>query len=187
MRTVRFVVLALTGALLFACTTDVGEVGTRLVVDEARVTSDLLYMLPEVSQVPFTTLELEEQGVDQSQAIPIRIEVFETTAVAWFAPEGEARIGRDWIVALWSVERMPISDETYSEGAPEVSVPVSNYVDADNAALDGRLNYDIGLSRVVGPTAAEATIIEFADRLGTPDELAALEELVTAHPGCLQE
>lgn len=186
MRTVRLVVLALAGALIAACGADIGEVGTRLVVDEAQVTSDLLYMLPEVSQVPFTALELEEQGIDRSQAIPIRVEIFESIAVAWFAPEGEARIGRDWIVALWNMERVPVSDETYSSGEPEVNVPGTTYVDAD-AALDRRLGYDIELSQIVGVSAAEATIIEFLDRLGTPDELAAIQELVSAHPGCLEE
>ena len=186
MGTVRLVVLALVGALAVACGADVGEVGTRLVVDEARVTSEVLYMLPEISQVPFTALELEEQGIDRSQAIPIRIEIFENTSVAWFAPDGEARIGRDWIVALWSVERTPISDDTYAEGTPEVNVPASNYI-GGAATLDSRPNYDIELTQVVGLSAAESRIIEFVDRLGSPDELAALEELVTAHPGCLEE
>lgn len=186
MRTVRLVILALAGVLMSSCGAPVGEVGTRLVVDEVQVTSDVLYMLPEISQVPFTALELTEQEIDPSQAIPIRVEIFESIAVAWFAPDGEARIGRDWIVALWTVERIPVSDETYSDGEPTVSVPTSNYIDAD-AILDRRSSYDIELNQVVRPSAAETTILEFLDRLGSPEELAAIQELVSAHPGCLRE
>jgi len=56
MRTLRMMVLALAGVLLVACGADVGEHGTRLVVDEAQMTGEVLYMLPEYSQVPFTAL-----------------------------------------------------------------------------------------------------------------------------------
>lgn len=184
MRTLRLIILAVAGALMLACGADVAEHGTRLVIDEAQVTSEVLYMLPDVSQVPFTALELEEQGVDRSQAIPVRVEVYENTAVAWFAPDGEPRIGADWIIALWTVERVPVSDETYSEGSTETRASGSYYMAPD--AIDTRLGYDIELVSA-GPTAAEVAIIAFLDVLGTPDELAAIEELVTHHPGCLRE
>jgi len=177
--------LALAGLLLVACGADVGEHGTTLVIDEAQVTSDVLYMMPDVSQVPFSAIELEEQGIDPSAAIPVRVEVFESTAVAWFAPDGQARVGGDWIIALWSVERVPVSDETASGIAPDVRRPDETIETAEPNA-DSRPGYDIQLDQVPEHAGAVA-IIDFLDRLGTPAELDLVEELISYHPGCLGE
>ena len=185
MRILRLISLALASALMVACGADVGEHGTRLIVDEAQVTSDVLYMLPDVSQVPFTAIELEEQGIDPAEAIPVRVEIFESSAVAWFAPDGEARIGSDWIIALWSVERVPVAGETAAGDAPEVRQPGDTFEAAD-VNVDARPEYDIQIDQVPGHVGALA-IIDFLDRLGTPAELDLVEELITFHPGCLEE
>lgn len=192
MRIHKRLMLAVAAALLAACGADVGEAGARLVVDEDLMTSEVLYVLPDVSTVPFTARELDGLGIDEAEAIPVRVEIFEDIAVAWFAPDGEARIGRDWIVALWSVERgrverasseapnaTPIVGEVEAGEAPTVNPSLSADVEAPAAAG----TYDIEL-RPELQTAAEATIIEFWDRLGTPDELQMLEELYAHHPGC---
>lgn len=178
----RMITLATAAALMAGCGVGVGEHGTRLVVDEADMSGRVLYMLPDVSQVPYTARELEEQGIEVSEAIPVRVEIFEGTAVAWFAPDGEARIGSEWIIALWGVERVPTSGET--SGEPSVGGTYTTTTTTD-AEFDTRGTYDIELS--IAPSAGEATVIEFLDRLGTPEELAYLEELITYHPGCLQE
>lgn len=185
MRTLRFVFLALASVLMVACGADVGEHGTRLVVDESRVTSELLYMLPDISEVPFTAGELQDQGIDANEAIPVRVEVFETTAVAWFAPDGEARIGSDWIIALWSVERVPVSNETARGEIGTVRDP-GRVVDTSDVTVDVRPNYDVQLTDLPEHAGAIA-IIDFLDRLGTPAELEFFEEIITHHPGCLQE
>ncbi len=184
MRILRLITLALAGVLAAACGADVGEHGTRLVIDEAQVTSDVLYMLPDVSQVPFTAIELEEQGIDASEAIPVRVEVFDSMAVAWFAPDGEARIGGDWIIALWSVERVPVSGETAAD-TPEVRQPGEAFEAAD-VNVDTRPDYDIQVEQVPNHAGAVA-IVDFLDRLGTPAELDLVEELIAFHPGCLEE
>ena len=182
----NLILTALAGALMVACGADVGESGTRLVVDEARVTTDTLYMLPDVSQVPFTLAELDAQGIDAAEAIPVRVEVFETVAVAWFAPDGVARIGGDWIIALWSVERVPVSDETARGDAPEVRQPGGTFYEGADINFDARPSYDIQLSGVPDHAGAVA-IIDFLDRLGTAAELSLVEELITHHPGCLED
>lgn len=186
MRTmVRNIILALAGALAVACGADVGEHGTRLVVDESQVTSEVLYMLPDVSQVPFTAAELTAQGIDRAEAIPVRVEVFEGVAVAWFAPEGVARIGGDWIIALWAVDRVAVSDETFTGDAPETSRPGGGFYEGSDVNVEARPSYDIQLNGVPEHAGAIA-IIDFLDRLGTPAELALVEELITHHPGCLE-
>lgn len=184
MRIQKLMILAAAAALLAACGADVGEAGTRLVVDEAVVTGEVLYVLPDVSQVPFTAHELEVLGIDESEAIPVRVEVFEDIAVAWFAPDGEARIGRDWIVALWRVQRTPVDGELAGSEAPTVSPSgtVSGEVDP-TTIVDMGDTYEIELRPEV-QNSAEMTIIEFWDRLGTPDEISMLEELYQHHPGC---
>lgn len=184
MRTLRMMVLALAGVLMVACGADVGEHGTRLVVDEAQMTSEVLYMLPEVSQVPFTALELQEQNIEPSSAIPVRVEIYEGTAVAWFAPDGEARIGADWIIALWSVDRVPVSNETAADGTGSIRTP-GQTVDATDLNVPSRPDYDIQLNDTTHP--GEVAIIDFADLLGTPVEFQHFEEIVNYHPGCLEE
>lgn len=184
MRTmIRNTMLALAGALVVACGADVGEHGTRLVIDEAQVTSELLYMMPDVSQVPFTARELTAQGIDPAEAIPVRVEVYDNTAVAWFAPDGVARIGRDWIIALWQAERVPVSDETWTGDAPETNRPGNGYYEGSDINVEARPSYDIQLNGVPESAGAIA-IIDFLDRLGTPAELELYEELIQRHPGC---
>jgi len=197
--------LAAAAALLVACGADVGEATSRLAVNEDLMTNEVLYVLPDVSQVPFTARELETLGFAPAEAIPVRVEIFEDIAVAWFAPDGEARIGRDWIVALWRVQRasaqelargeLPsgaaaVSDDTFSDAPPAVNAPA--YHD-DAATLGPGATYEIearpelrGGAEVGGAEVggAEVTLIEFWDRLGTPDELTMLEELYQHHPGC---
>ena len=187
MRTsIRNITLALSGALVAACGADVGEHGTRLVVDEARVPSEVLYMLPDVSQVPFTAAELAAQGTDVSEAIPVRVELFDGVAVAWFAPDGVARIGGDWIVALWAVERVHVSDDVRGGDAPETRAPgvgTATTYEGSGDVRENRQSFDIQLNVTEHPGAL--AIIDFLDRLGTPAERILLEELITYHPGCL--
>lgn len=185
MRIHNRLMLGLVAALLAACGADVGEAGTRLVVDEDLMTSEVLYVLPDVSTVPFTARELEVLGIDEAEAIPVRVEIFEDISVAWFAPDGEARIGRDWIVALWRVHHgsaTPISGELEGSEPPTVNATAGSYA-GEAAVLDNGGTYDIEM-RPELQTGAESTIIEFWDRLGTPDELQMLEELYAHHPGC---
>ncbi|MGE0786092.1 MAG: hypothetical protein AB7S26_10415 [Sandaracinaceae bacterium] len=192
------VIAAALATLLTACGADIGERGTSLVVDEGFVTGEVLYVLPDVSQVPFTAREIQALGFDESQAIPVRVEIFEDIAVAWFAPDGNARIGREWIVALWRVQRTTMSrtiaDGLVQSGEPSIvaapstsnatSNAASNGHDATAAVLaEGVDGYDIEL-RTETQSAAEVTVIEFRDRLGTPEELSMLEELYLHHPGC---
>ncbi len=141
-------------------------------------------MMPDVSQVPFTAAELTAQGISPDEAIPVRVEVFENVAVAWFAPDGEARVGRDWIIALWQMERVPVSDETRTDDAPETNRPSGGFYEGSDVNVEARPSYDIQLDGVPESAAAVA-ILDFLDRLGTPAELALVEELITHHPGCL--
>jgi len=177
--------------LLAGCASDVGERGAGLHrVDQAAMMSQVLYVAPDVSDVPLTAVELEEQGLDPVEAVPVRVEIFENIAVAWFAPDGQALIGREFIVSLWRVvEREPIAGEVAPGEEYDVTEPPSAdgvaYLRPDEGAYASAADVD---PEQVEPTpydfAAEA-IIEFFDRAGTPEELAIIEELGGYHPGCL--
>ncbi len=185
MRLYSRLIVATMAALLAACGADVGEAGTRLSVDSELVTGEVLYVLPDVSEVPFTARELEQLGIHEAEAIPVRVEILEDIAVAWFAPDGEARIGRDWIVALWRVHRAPLQGELAGASAPPVNQPGLVQDDAAIGGLgDGFEPRDIELLHPDLVGAPESVIIEFWDRLGTPEELSMLEELYAHHPGC---
>ena len=56
--------------------------------------------------------------------------------------------------------------------------------------LVGSLDYVTEMPRAgdeleIDRSAAEEAILDFADRLGSPQELPMLEELATYHPGCI--
>lgn len=184
MRTMRWMSVALAGVMLAACGADVGGTGSALrLVNEDAITSQVLYMLPDASQVPYTALELEEQGIDIQAAIPVRVEVYDEVAVAWFAPAGEALVGRDHIVALWQVlDRTQIVNEVDPTSAPEV-VGSTPFIDVD-FDLEEQPDVDQELTTVPGNSAAQA-IIDFWDRAGTPDEIWMLGVLSNSHPGCI--
>jgi hypothetical protein len=176
--------VALAGVMLAACGADVGDSGSALrLVNEDAITSQVLYMLPEVSQVPYTALEMEERGLDTQAAIPIRVEVYDEVAVAWFAPGGEALVGRDHIVALWQVlDRTPIVDEVDPGSAPSLVGPTP-FIEVD---FDLAEQPDVDQELTTVPTSAAAqAIIDFWDRAGTPDEIWMLGVLANSHPGCI--
>ena len=167
-------------AMLMGCAADADPTSeTLLEVDVERVTGEVLYYAPEISEVPFAATELAEWNLTTADAIPIRIEVFETTAVAWYAPEGEAIIGRDTIMALWSVTHVTPIDGRVEGGSD------GNSTDTGVAVVFTG-NGDLGRDFViVGPTNVEKTLIDFADRVGSFDEAQAIEELGAYHPGCI--
>jgi len=104
--------------------------------------------------------------------------------VAWFAPDGEARIGADWIIALWAVERVPLSNETAGDEPGSIRTP-GETADASEVNVTNRPSYDVQLNDTTHP--GEVAIIDFADLLGTPVEFQHIEEIVNYHPGCLEE
>ncbi len=190
MRKVWISVSALLWALgLWGCAGDVGGSDSLLrAVDEDAMTSQVLYMAPDVSAVPLTASQLEAQGVDQRLATPVRIEIFDDMAVAWHAPEGQAIIARDSIVAVWDVvQRREISGELSEAPGLGTSVitPGSTDVVVD---LDETPTIDVDLANLgaqeIGPTPAEQTIIDFLDRLGSDLEQFYIARIVFYHPGC---
>lgn len=178
-------------AMLSACSGDVSDTGATLrQVDVEAMTSQTLYMALDLSEIPMTAAQLEAHGIAQDDAIPVRVEVFEHIAVAWFAPDGEAIIGRDTIMALWEVVSItavtPIADRTASNESYVVNEPDEGTVDAViDVGLANELPAGDREITELQPSPAHQALLDFADRLGTPDELPMLEELVTYHPGCL--
>lgn len=191
MRRHGFTVAALVSALgLSACMGDVGDAGSSLrAVDEGAMTSQTLYMVPDVSAIPLTALELEQEGIDVSAATPVRVEIFDDVAVAWFAPAGEAIISRSSIVAMWRVvERQPIAGELEG-GEPGVSsytqpvTTVTLVIDSTPTTTEEQLAD--GIDTQVTTRPIEQTIIDFLDRVGTPEEMWYVGRLIGYHPGCI--
>lgn len=169
--------------LLAGCATEVGDGSEALVrVDADAMMAQQLFMVPELSAMPLTRGELDAEGVDETSAIPVRVEIFEDIAVAWFAPDGAALIGREFIVALWRV--VPIAGEVAPGEVTDVTVPPTlttslTYVREEIAEVDPE--------QVTTSPYQDAAdrIIEFYDRAGTPDEAIMIRELGGYHPGCL--
>ena len=174
------VALALVGAA--ACSADVGDRGDTLrAIDEQAMTSQLLYLLPDVSPFPMNAADLAASGEDTTSAIPIRVEVFDDIAVAWFAPGGAARVNRQGIVALWRVEnRTPIAGEL--ENNPETGV-----VNPGIAPIfvGDQLSSEAIVTQTIPVDEVQQTILDFFDILNTQEEVGALIRLGLYHPGCL--
>lgn len=187
MRTMRLALTVLLGGMVAACGAEVGDVGSSLtMVDMDTMTAQDLYMASDVSLTPLTEAQLAARGLEPSEAIPVRVEIFEEVAVAWFAPNGEAQIGRDSIVALWEVvDRHPISNETEAGTTPDLvhenGVIESSIVLADQTSLDVQQTDLTPLH----PGAVQV-IIDFADRVGTEQAYRLMERLSNSHPGCLE-
>lgn len=175
------IVLALTG--LAACSADVGSGSDTLrAVDEAAMTSQLLYMTPEASPFPMTAAELSATGADPSVAIPVRVEIFDDIAAAWFAPGGVARVNRDGLVAVWRVEqRTPTAGELEGSGA-EVGVVEPSDV---RIYLDEPTQWVSEETAEVPHETVRQTILDFFDILIGEEEVATLARLGEYHPGCL--
>lgn len=183
MRITQWMLVALAGALMAACSADVADSGGYLrAVDEDAMTSQTLYMVPEASVYPMTAAALEAEGLAETDAIPVRVEILDDVAVAWFAPAGEAVISVDSIVALWRVvDRQPIAGEVTPGERPEV-IEALPYVEAEvTLTLDADETHEV---QTVDPGGAAATIVDFYDRLGTPEEWWMLNVLRNHHPGC---
>lgn len=185
MRTTNSLLVAL-ALLVGACSADTGTTSTPSLlaeVNETRLTSELLYM-HDMSPVPLTENDLQAHGIDRMDAIPVRVEVFDEIAVAWFAPDGEAIVSTDNIVALWDViERgTPVENETYIPHQPEtVIIPGEIVVGNHNVEEEFGINVDIGVDVT---TAPEVALMDWYNLVGTQDELRALRLMELHHEGC---
>ncbi|MFK7987452.1 MAG: hypothetical protein AB8I08_15630 [Sandaracinaceae bacterium] len=172
-------------ALLAGCSSDVSDTGSALhEVDVELITSQTLYVVPDML-VPLTAEEAE----GYEDAIPVRVELLENTAVAWYAPEGEAIVSRETIIALWGVvERTPINDTLAAGEEPSVVLTPGTNEAASLPSLlpeyEGVL-VDSELTVTNPRNSAETAILDFLDRLGSPEELPMMRELGGAHPGCI--
>lgn len=192
MRTTMIGIGALAIGLLAGCASDVGEHGSTLRrVNEREMTSQVLYLVQGLA-VPLTAEEMQEQGEDVALATPVRVEIFDNVAVAWYAPEGEALIGRDNIRALWTVvDRQYISNEL----APEPSVPVEPSTEPGTTYRTPNVETSIpGVDADLGITYVDVSlyanpvgvaIIDFVDEMGGAEEAWMMEEVAAGHPGCI--
>jgi len=180
--------LALAG--LAACSADVGSRGDTLrAVDEGAMTSQLLYLRTDLSPFPMTAADLAASGQDATLAIPVRVEVFDTMAVAWFAPGGEARVNRDGIMAIWDVaQRTPIAGELDNNAEIGVVEPGDAPIfigDLDVGGLDPSVAIPTEQIGELPTDGVARTILDFYDILSTEQEAAFLARLGALHPGCL--
>ena len=172
-------------ALLAGCSADVADTGAPLrQVDVDAMTSQTLYVVSD-SALPLTAADLVERGVAQEEAIPVRVEILDTTAVAWYAPAGEPVVSRDTIIALWQVVgRTEIANPT--AGTDDQPTREPSYVVDLVSDLDYQPDFPgDDFEQVDTTTSAEAAILDFIDRLGSPEEIPMIAELGTYHPGCL--
>lgn len=182
------VVLALVGAA--ACSADVGERSDTLrAIDEQAMTSQLLYMRLDLSPFPMTAADLDASGTDATLAIPVRIEIFDEIAVAWFAPGGAARVNSDGIIAVWTVEnRVPIDGEL-NNAEIGVVVPGGAGIFLTNphlSATTAPARPDTEQVTTAIPIDERVrTIVDFFDVLNSIDHAAIVAQLGGFHPGCL--
>ena len=176
------VVGALLGLLGCASETGTGSSSSGLTwVRKADFENQILYYDARVSAAPLTA---EEIG-DTSSAIPVQVVFYEDAAVAWFAPEGNARIGdHTAVVASWPVmehaQTISADDIRPGTGSDETEAP------------------DLGLGRSI--VTPEDAPFETPSLLGMAPELpfARLDWLrdyadiarlfpgnAPVHPGCL--
>jgi hypothetical protein len=170
---------------LVGCAADIGENGSTLRrVNERAMTSQVLYLAAGIA-VPLTAEQMEAEGHDFASAVPVRVEIFENTAVAWYAPEGEAVLGVENIRALWQVERQEISDEIVpdgeGEGEGETTPDTTNTLRQDIPGL----GTDLQIDRETLWNPVGTVIIDFVDEYGSSEEAWMLEEIGSSHPGCL--
>ncbi|MGE0786961.1 MAG: hypothetical protein AB7S26_14910 [Sandaracinaceae bacterium] len=168
--------------LATACSADVTGSGTELIaaVDEDAVTTQLLYM-HDIAALPLTESDLVDLGIDVADATPVRVEVYDGVAAAFFAPDGVALYGRDNIVALWDVlDRQTIADETHNPGSTPVVNPNIGTVGQYNLQDEIGIRPDV----VATPDTTGATIINWYNRVGGAEELRLLQRLERGHPGC---
>lgn len=183
-RTTSLLSLFAAFGLLLGCSADIADGSAALhEVDVQALTSQTLYLVPD-SLVPLTA----EEAAGYDEALPVRVELLEDTAVAWYAPAGEAIISRETILALWTIEqRTEISDAVAAGEEPAVA---SATEEPDSAApyleLPGSADPIESELILVNPqSAAETAILDFFDRLGSPEEIPMLREIGGAHPGCI--
>jgi hypothetical protein len=172
---------------LIGCAADVGDRSASLRrIDESAMISQVLYVVPS-SEVPLTAAQLDEQNVERTLAIPVRVEIFDDVAVAWYAPDGVALIGRDNVIALWQVvQREYIDDELAPEEVVEAQDPTVELAGAtlDNAVTaPGTFASEIEITDWEQPI--EDTIIHFVDQIGSYEEAWMMAQVAEGHPGCL--
>ena len=176
--------LVLAALMAAACSADVtSSDGLLAEVDETAVTDQLLYM-HDMSPVPLTENDLVTYGIERTDAIPVRVEVFDTVAVAWFAPEGEAIIDRDYIVALWEVvdRGTPLNDETYSPAQPPEVINPGEIV-VGTYPVHRELGVDVEVGQI-DQGAPSVAIIDWHNKAGTQEELRMMRLLQSHHTGC---
>ncbi|MBZ0121221.1 MAG: hypothetical protein K8H88_29770 [Sandaracinaceae bacterium] len=178
--------LTLLGASLSACGNDVGDSsGLLRRVDADGIQSQQLYFVRDVSAAPLTADQLATLDADlAATAVPIRVELIENIAVAWFAPGGEAVIGRDTLVAAWDVVDLSDAEVQSGELRPGQIGGISPNTPAGNVDLDEvTVDYSVGQTGDLEIPAA-TIIIDFFDRLGSAEDLRIIQMINRAHPGC---
>ncbi len=182
------VVLALVGVA--ACSADVADrTDTLRAVDEDAITSQLLYMQLDRSPFPMTAADLQASGEDVTEAVPVRIEIFDDIAVAWFAPGGVAQVDRDGLMAAWWVEnRTPTAGEVDDNAEFGVVTPGDTPIFVVDSAVTTEASTDPtpdeNLYALPSNLTAE-TILDFEDLLTNAEEALAMAAIAGYHPGCL--
>lgn len=104
--------------------TAVGTAGEALdYVSVQEIESQLLYIDSTVSDRPMTAAELG----DISNAIPVRVKFYDEFAIAWWAPDGEARMGvRGAMMSAFQIyNATPTSGDVNSDGHGSVHTPTT--------------------------------------------------------------
>lgn len=157
-------------------------------VDRATLESQLLYYDPVVSARPLTA----EQLGDTTGAVPVRVEILDTVAVAWLAPNGVARFDRGSIVAVYPLvtptddgftDITPITDTTHATTVPRATSPSGGI-----GGTGGLTGSGPGVSggpeiALPGLTAGlTATFLKWQQLISQNPNLS--HEIGSYHPGC---
>ena len=146
--------------------------------------ADLFY-LRGVSDLPLTAAQVADLGNVGVDAVPVKVEIYDDVAVAFFAPNGVAQANRAGIVALWAVvDPHPIDGtsgalrpgDVWTVNTPDVAGTATLPIQSTPTTITETVN----TTNYVG-----VRLVDFFNRLGDADELLLLQRLNAAHPGCL--
>jgi hypothetical protein len=169
-------------AALVGCAAEVGPATAGLAAaDVDALTTQTLYLVDGVDR-PLTLAEVEEG----QRAIPVRVEVFENSAAAWYAPNDEAIISRDTLLALWEVYDT-VEGATPTNGVlSDVGTPVV----VDSARTEEEPSFEVPgqdaeIDVEVRSAPGLAILTDFEDRLLDPEMARLMRDVLSGHPGCL--
>ncbi|MBK8170597.1 MAG: hypothetical protein IPK60_09675 [Sandaracinaceae bacterium] len=146
------------------------------------IENQLFYIDSTVSDRPMTA---EELG-DTSNAIPVRIKFYDEFAIAWWAPDGEARMGvRGAMMSAFQIyNAQQISGEVNADGNGSVTTPTTPSTVNPLTPITHIPNLPAGVTiRTTLPAAVGRVWVSWARVFANNPNLIRM--VARYHPGCI--